>query len=487
MRLLKDLLYKAGAVEILGTTNLAVMSVTADSREVQKNGLFVAVKGTRSDGHQFIASVLEAGCLVVVCEQLPETISEKATFVVVKDSSLALAVIAANFFDNPADKMKVVGVTGTNGKTTTATLLYHLFRGLGYPCGLISTVVNKIGDKEIPSTHTTPDPIKLQSLLDSMVKAGCTHVFMEVSSHAVAQQRIAGMSFSGGIFTNITHDHLDYHGTFDNYLAAKHQFFTSLGSDAFALINLDDEHSEEMRSGLRPKVHTYGMSQACDFVVRILEKQLSGMLLRIDEQECWTRLIGTFNAYNLLAVYAAAVLLGEDKISVLTALSSLGSVEGRFEYVRSTDNLTAIVDYAHTPDALKNVLQTIGDIRTGNENVITVVGCGGDRDKAKRPEMARIAAEMSNKVILTSDNPRSEEPETIIAEMRSGVDPADSRKVLSIADRREAIRTACMMAAPGDIILVAGKGHENYQEIKGIKHPFDDMEELRQLFNQSKA
>jgi UDP-N-acetylmuramoyl-L-alanyl-D-glutamate--2,6-diaminopimelate ligase len=487
MRLLKDLLYKAGAIEILGTTHLAIMSVTADSRQGQKNGLFVAIRGTRSDGHDFISTVIESGCLVIVCEKLPETIAEKVTYVVVKDSAVALSVIASNFYDNPSEKMKVVGVTGTNGKTTTATLLYDLFSSLGYPCGLISTVVNKVAGQAIPSTHTTPDPLQLQNLLDQMVKAGCTHVFMEVSSHAVAQHRIAGMRFTGGIFTNITHDHLDYHGTFENYFEAKHRFFTALSSEAFALINMDDEHSEQMCAELRPKVHTYGMMQAADFVVRILEKQLSGMLLRINDQECWTRLIGTFNAYNLLAVYGAAVLLGEDSISVLTALSNLGAVEGRFEYVRSSENLTAIVDYAHTPDALRNVLQTITDIRTGNEQVITVVGCGGDRDKAKRPEMARIAAALSNKVILTSDNPRSEEPENIIAEMREGIDPADTRKVISITDRREAIRTACLMASPGDIILVAGKGHENYQEIKGVKHPFDDMEELRQLFNQSKA
>jgi UDP-N-acetylmuramoyl-L-alanyl-D-glutamate--2,6-diaminopimelate ligase len=481
MRLLSDLLYKAGAIEIRGSVNLAVMSLTADSRKVQKNGMFVAVKGTRSDGHDFIPAVIEAGCLVVVCEQLPEQTDEKVTYVVVKDASKALAIIASNFYDNPSEKLKVVGVTGTNGKTTTATLLYHLFMKMGYPCGLISTVVNKINDTAIPSTHTTPDAIQLQALFDDMVKTGCTHVFMEVSSHAVVQYRVSGVMFSGGIFTNITHDHLDYHITFENYLEAKHGFFRMLGSSAFMLVNNEDEHSVEMARDVKPKVLSFGLSQAADFKVRILEKHFGGMLLRIDDQECWTPLIGTFNAYNLLAVYATAICLGEEKIRVLTALSELQSVEGRFQYLRSNDNLTAIVDYAHTPDALVNVLNTIRDIRTGNEQVITVVGCGGDRDKTKRPEMARIASEMSDKVILTSDNPRSENPETIIDEMRKGVNPAEGRKVLAITDRREAIRTACMMAAPGDIILVAGKGHEKYQEIAGIKHPFDDLAELRNI------
>jgi UDP-N-acetylmuramoyl-L-alanyl-D-glutamate--2,6-diaminopimelate ligase len=349
----------------------------------------------------------------------------------------------------------------------------------------LSTVVNRISTEIIPSTHTTPDAVQLQALLDKMVKAGCSHVFMEVSSHAVVQNRIAGVTFSGGVFTNITHDHLDYHQTFENYLEAKHSFFTSLSSDAFALINRDDENGDRMAESIRPEITTYGLSQASDFHCKILEKQLGGMMLRIDEQDVWTHLIGTFNAYNLLAVYGTAILLGEDKIRVLTALSNLRSVEGRFQYVKSDEGVTAIVDYAHTPDALVNVLNTIRDIRTGNEQVITLVGCGGDRDKAKRPEMARIAASMSDKVILTSDNPRSEDPAQIIQEMRAGVDPADSRKVLCITDRREAIRTASMMGKSGDIILVAGKGHEKYQEIKGVKHPFDDMAELTEIFNQN--
>lgn len=485
MRLLKDLLYKAGATEIHGSTNLAVMSITADSRDAQKNGLFVAVRGTRSDGHTYIEQVTEAGVIAIVCETLPAELKEKVTYVLVKDPSFALAIIASNFYDNPSEKLKVIGVTGTNGKTTTTTLLFDLYTALGYPCGLLSTVVNRIGNEVIPSTHTTPDAVQLQVLLDKMVKAGCSHVFMEVSSHAVVQNRIAGVSFSGGIFTNITHDHLDYHQTFDNYFEAKHSFFTSLSSEAFALINRDDESSDRMAENTRTEITTYGLSQASDFHCRILEKQLGGMMLRIDEQDVWTHLIGTFNAYNLLAVYGTAILLGEDKIRVLTAMSNLRSVEGRFQYLKSEEGVTAIVDYAHTPDALLNVLNTIRDIRTGNEQVITVVGCGGDRDKAKRPEMAKIAASMSDKVILTSDNPRSEDPAQIIQEMRAGVDPADSRKVLYITDRREAIRTASMMSKSGDIILVAGKGHEKYQEIKGVKHPFDDMAELTEIFNQN--
>jgi UDP-N-acetylmuramoyl-L-alanyl-D-glutamate--2,6-diaminopimelate ligase len=485
MRLLKDLLYKAGATEIHGSTNLAVMSISADSRDAQKNGLFVAVRGTRSDGHTYIEQVTEAGVIAIVCETLPAELKEKVTYVLVKDPSFALAIIASNFYDNPSEKLKVIGVTGTNGKTTTTTLLFDLYTALGYPCGLLSTVVNRIGSEVIPSTHTTPDAVQLQVLLDKMVKAGCSHVFMEVSSHAVVQNRIAGVSFSGGIFTNITHDHLDYHQTFDNYFEAKHSFFTSLSSEAFALINRDDESSDRMAENTRTEITTYGLSQASDFHCRILEKQLGGMMLRIDEQDVWTHLIGTFNAYNLLAVYGTAILLGEDKIRVLTAMSNLRSVEGRFQYLKSEEGVTAIVDYAHTPDALLNVLNTIRDIRTGNEQVITVVGCGGDRDKAKRPEMARIAASMSDKVILTSDNPRSEDPAQIIQEMRAGVDPADSRKVLYITDRREAIRTASMMSKSGDIILVAGKGHEKYQEIKGVKHPFDDMAELTEIFNQN--
>ncbi len=483
MRLLRDILYKAGAVEIQGSTNLAILSVTADSRKVEKNGLFVAVRGLHSDGHAFITTAEENGAIAVVCEELPEVLQVKVSYIVVKNSALALGRIASNFFDNPSSRIKVVGVTGTNGKTTVATLLFQLFQTLGHPCGLLSTVKNQIGSEVLPSTHTTPDPVQLQSLLDRMVKAGCTYAFMEVSSHAVDQHRIHGVDFSGGVFTNLTHDHLDYHKTFENYLAAKQRFFTELPSDAFMLVNLDDEQGLTMSAFSKASLHTYGFSQGADFSCRILEKELGGMLLRLDDQDVWTPLIGVFNASNLLAVYGVAVLLGQDKVNTLTALSTLRSVEGRFQYVQSEEKITAIVDYAHTPDALENVLRTIAELRTGNEQVITLVGCGGDRDAAKRPEMARIACEMSDKVILTSDNPRSEEPEEIIRQMKVGVDAVHAKKVLVITDRREAIRTASALSKPGDIILIAGKGHEKYQEIKGVKHPFDDMEEVKETFN----
>jgi len=483
MRLLKDILYKAGATEIKGSTNLAILSVSADSRLVEKNSLFIAVRGIHSDGHSFIETASDKGAIAIICEELPDIQREKITYVVVKNSSSALGIVAANFYDNPSSKVKLIGVTGTNGKTTIATLLYQLFFSLGYTCGLISTVKNMVGKEEFVSTHTTPDPVQLQRLLDKMVKAGCTHVFMEVSSHAVDQKRIAGLEFVGGVFTNITHDHLDYHITFENYFEAKQKFFNGLSDEAFTLVNRDDAHGLEMAENTKSKVSTYGMSQVADFKCRIMEKDFSGMMLRIDDQEVWTSLIGNFNAYNLLAVYGTAILLGQNRVRVLTALSKLRSVEGRFEYIKSSNNVTAIVDYAHTPDALENVLATISDIRTGNEQVITVVGCGGDRDSAKRPEMARISGEKSDRVILTSDNPRSEDPALIIKQMQVGLGPLHLKKSLSIADRREAIRTAFALSQPGDIILIAGKGHEKYQEIMGVKHPFDDLEEIKQTFN----
>ncbi len=483
MRLLRDILYKAGAVELQGSTNLAILSITADSRKVEKNGLFVAVRGIQSDGHQFIKAAEELGAIAIVCEEMPSVCKEKVSYIVVKDSALALGTIASNFYDNPSSRIKIVGVTGTNGKTTIATLLFELFKTLGHSCGLLSTVKNQIGDEILPSTHTTPDPVQLQFLLDRMVKAGCHYAFMEVSSHAVDQHRIQGIDFVGGVFTNLTHDHLDYHKTFENYLAAKQRFFSQLPSDSFALVNRDDESSSEMVAFTKAHLNTYGLSQSADFTCRILEKEFGGMMLRIDEQDVWTHLIGVFNAYNLLAVYAVAVLLGQDKVNTLTALSTLRSVEGRFQYLQSTDKITGIVDYAHTPDALENVLKTVNELRTGNEQIITLVGCGGDRDSTKRPEMARIACEMSDKVILTSDNPRSEDPEEIIRQMKAGVDAVNYKKVLTITDRREAIRTACALGKAGDIILIAGKGHEKYQEIKGVKHPFDDMKELKETFN----
>lgn len=483
MRLLKDILYKAGAVELHGSTNLAILSLTSDSRKVEKNSLFVAVKGINSDGHNFIEMALEKGAIAIVCETLPEKLKDKVTYVIVQNSTKALGILAANFYDNPSSNLKLVGVTGTNGKTTVATLLHQLYSSLGYTSGLISTVRNIIADKIVEATHTTPDPVQLQKLLSDMVKAGCSHCFMEVSSHAVHQHRIAGITFQGGIFTNITRDHLDYHKTFENYFDAKQQFFNLLPENAFCLVNIDDPNGEAMSENSKAKIQSYALSQASDFRCKIMEKDFSGMLLRIDDKEVWTPLIGNFNAYNLTAVYAAAILLGQEKVRVLTALSKLRSVEGRFEYLKSQNNVTAIVDYAHTPDALLNVLNTIKEIRTGNEQLITIVGCGGDRDAGKRPEMARIATEFSNRVILTSDNPRSEDPEEIIKQMKAGIEPVHVKKTLSITSRKEAIRTASALAQTGDIILIAGKGHEKYQEINGVKHPFDDLLEIKETFN----
>ncbi|MGZ4054707.1 MAG: UDP-N-acetylmuramoyl-L-alanyl-D-glutamate--2,6-diaminopimelate ligase [Bacteroidia bacterium] len=475
MKLLKDILYKAGLIEVVGSTNVAIMSITFDSRKIEKDSLFVAVKGTLSDGHKYIDDTISKGAIAILCEEIPSAINEKITYIKVKDTTVALGIIAGNFYDNPSEKLKLVGVTGTNGKTTTVTLLFNLFKKLGYKVGLLSTVKNQINNDVIPATHTTPDAIQLNSLLRQMVEKGCTHCFMEVSSHAVVQNRIAGIHFAGGVFSNITHDHLDYHKTFDEYIKAKKRFFDSLGSDAFALTNKDDANGEVMLQNTRAVKKTYSLRSMADFRCKVVENQFSGLLLNIDNNEVWTKLIGSFNAYNLLAVYATAILLKEDKTNVLTTLSSLSSVEGRFQYVRTDKGVVGVVDYAHTPDALLNVLKTIADIRTGNEQVITVVGCGGDRDAAKRPLMAKIACDLSNKVILTSDNPRSEDPEAIIREMQAGVDGVNNKKTISITDRSEAIKTACSYAKQGDIILVAGKGHEKYQEIKGVKHPFDDM------------
>ncbi len=480
MKLLKDILYKAGIIEVSGSTNVAITALTFDSRKIEKDSLFIAVKGTQHDGHIYINDVIGKGAIGILCEEFPEIMNEKVTYVKVKDTSAALGIIAANFYDNPSEKLKLVGITGTNGKTTTVTLLFNLFKKLGYKTGLLSTVKNQIINDVIPATHTTPDAIQLNALLKQMVDKGCTHCFMEVSSHAVVQNRIAGLVFSGGVFTNITHDHLDYHKTFDEYIKAKKRFFDLLGNAAFALTNRDDVNGEIMLQNTKATKKTYSLRSMADFKCKVVENQFSGLLLNIDNQEVWSKLIGSFNAYNLLAVYATAILLKEDKTNVLTTLSSLTSVEGRFQYIRTDEGVIGIVDYAHTPDALVNVLKTIMDIRTGNEQVITVVGCGGDRDAAKRPMMAKIACDLSNKVILTSDNPRSEDPETIIKEMQKGVDAVNNKKTISITDRSEAIKTACSYAKPGDIILVAGKGHEKYQEIKGVKHDFDDMQVLQE-------
>jgi len=482
MKLLKDILYKAGINEVDGSTSVEIGNVTFDSRQAGPSVLFVATRGTQTDGHQFIQNAVEAGCSAVVCEQFPPKIRQGVTYVKVNDTSVALGVISANFYENPSEKLKLIGVTGTNGKTTTATLLFHLFRNLGYKSGLISTVQNQINSEVVPSTHTTPDPVKLNSLLAVMVREGCEYCFMEVSSHAIVQHRIAGLQFRGGVFTNITHDHLDYHKTFDEYIRAKKMFFDELNEEAFALVNADDRNSKVMVQNTRAQVKTFALRSLADFRGRVLENSFSGLVMNIDNNEVHCKLVGSFNAYNMLGVYAAAVLLGEDKLDVLTALSNLSAVEGRFEYVISEKKITGIIDYAHTPDALKNVLNTIRDIRTGNEKLITVIGCGGDRDAAKRPIMAKIACELSDKVILTSDNPRSEEPEKILDEMRGGIPPQHFKKAITVTDRRDAVRIAYELAAPGDIILVAGKGHEKYQEIKGVKYPFDDRLVLEETF-----
>ncbi len=480
MKLLKDILYKAGLIEVVGSTNIAINTISFDSRKIEKDSLFVAVKGTLSDGHKYIDDTIAKGAIAILCEELPTQQNEKVTYIKVKDTTIALGIIASNYFDNPSEHIKLIGITGTNGKTTTVTLLFNLFVKLGHKVGLLSTVKNQINDEIIPSTHTTPDAIQLNKLLRKMIDKGCTHCFMEVSSHAVVQNRIAGIHFAGGVFTNITHDHLDYHKTFAEYIKAKKCFFDSLGSNSFALTNKDDANGEVMLQNTRASKYTYSLRSMADFKCRVVENQFSGLLLNIDNQEMWSKLIGSFNAYNLLAVYATAVLLKEDKLNVLTTLSSLNSVEGRFQHVRSDNGIIGIVDYAHTPDALMNVLKTIADIRTGNEQVITIVGCGGDRDSAKRPIMAKIACDLSNRVIITSDNPRSEDPDAIIKEMQHGVDVVNNKKTISITDRSEAIKIACSFANAGDIILVAGKGHEKYQEIKGVKHSFDDMQVLQE-------
>ncbi|MFY7708693.1 MAG: UDP-N-acetylmuramoyl-L-alanyl-D-glutamate--2,6-diaminopimelate ligase [Flavobacteriales bacterium] len=475
MKLLKDILYKSRITEVRGSTNIAVESITMDSRAVKSFCLFVAVKGVSTDGHAYIENAIKAGAVAVVCEAIPAEVNDAITYVQVSNSAEALGYIASNFYDNPSEKLKVIAVTGTNGKTTTATLLYRIVRKLGYKAGLLSTVVNRINDKEVPSTHTTPDAISLQKLMSDMVEAGCEYCLMEASSHALHQHRITGVNIKGAVFTNITHDHLDYHKTFNEYIKAKKILFDILPSSAFALINHDDRHSEIMIQNTKAKAKTYALQSMADYKTKILDNSFSGLHLSIDQQELYTRLIGDFNAYNILAVYATCIELGFDKMDVLTAISTVEAPEGRFEYFTNADNITAVVDYAHTPDALKNVIETIQNIRTGNERLITVVGCGGDRDRTKRPVMAKLAAELSDQAILTSDNPRSESPEAIIEEMRTGLDPILLRKTLSITDRMEAIRTACSFARPGDIILIAGKGHEKYQEINGVKHPFDDL------------
>jgi len=482
MKYLSDIIEGLAFTELQGSADMEITAIVFDSRKVIPGCMFVAIKGTLSDGHDFIQQAVHNGAVAVICEDLPARVTGEVDFLMVADSTVALGIVSDNFYGHPSSKLKLVGVTGTNGKTTIATLLYKLFRDLGYKCGLLSTVENKINDQVFQATHTTPDPVELNRLIDEMVNQGCDYCFMEVSSHAIAQHRIGGLKFAGGIFSNLTHDHLDYHKTFDSYLKAKKAFFDGLPANAFALTNNDDKNGNVMLQNTKAHKKTYGLKSMADYKAKILENQFEGLLLQIDGEEVWFKMVGTFNAYNLLAVYAAAMLLDQDKAKILTSLSKLTGARGRFDYIVSPNKIIGVVDYAHSPDAVQNILSTIHDIRKGNEKVITVLGCGGDRDKTKRPIMAKAACEWSDKVILTSDNPRSEDPGQIIKDMEAGVDAAFRRHVLSIADRREAIKTACMLAKPGDIVLIAGKGHEKYQEIQGVRNHFDDMEELVEQF-----
>jgi UDP-N-acetylmuramoyl-L-alanyl-D-glutamate--2,6-diaminopimelate ligase len=478
MMKIEDILKGIEIVSLSEGINRVIENIEFDSRRVTAGSLFVAVNGYSSDGHDFIDKALLAGATAVICEKLPENPDKSVTWIRTADSSKALGFAASNFFGNPSSSLKLIGVTGTNGKTTIATLLYRMFIQLGYKCGLFSTVCNFINGKELPATHTTPDPVQLNSILSDMVTEGCDYVFMEVSSHSVDQKRIAGLNFGGGIFTNLTHDHLDYHKTFDNYLAAKKSFFDSLPVDSFALVNIDDRNGRVMLQNCKAQHFTFSVRAMADYRCGIIEQGFEGMGLRIQGEEVWTRFIGGFNASNLLAVYAASELLGATKKEILTILSDLYPVCGRLEVVKSAGGISGIVDYAHSPDALMNVIDTINEIREGSVQLITVVGAGGDRDKTKRPKMAAISAEGSARTILTSDNPRTEDPEKILDDMEAGITPDLKRKTLRITDRREAIRTAVMLANTGDVILVAGKGHETYQEIMGVKYHFDDREEL---------
>ena len=477
-------MYKVSVDSILGDTNIEVANVIFDSRKVGANSLFVAQKGVSVDGHLFIDKALEKGAKAIICEDFPLNKKEGITYVQVQDANTALAIIAANFYDNPSEKLQLIGVTGTNGKTTIASLLYQLFQKLGYQVGLLSTVKIRVGNTEYKATHTTPDSVSINHYLDQMVKAGITYCFMEVSSHGIHQKRTAGLHFKGGIFTNLSHDHLDYHSSFAEYRNVKKSFFDNLPKSAFALTNSDDKNGHFMLQNTSAKKQTYALKTLADFKAKILEKQISGTLITIEGIEVWTKLIGAFNIYNLAAIVGTAQLLGVEKLETLRIVSELESVSGRFEYKVSKNGVTAIVDYAHTPDALKNVLETINDIRTGNETLITVVGCGGDRDRSKRPKMAHIASQLSTQAIFTSDNPRTENPATILEEMEAGVAPENYKKTLAILNRKQAIKTACKFSKTGDIILIAGKGHENYQEINGERFHFDDLEVVVECFNQ---
>ena len=484
MKRLKDILYRVSIEAVHGATDVAIAKIEFDSRKIELNTAFVAIKGTLSDGHDYIEKAIALGANVIVCEQFPETIVQGITYVQVNDSNEALAYLSANFYDNPSEKIKLVGVTGTNGKTTIASLLYQLFKKAGYKVGLLSTVKIMVDTEEFKATHTTPDSLTLNYYLDQMVQEGCEFCFMEVSSHGIHQKRTTALEFAGGIFTNLSHDHLDYHNTFAEYRDVKKAFFDYLPKSAFAISNSDDKNGVVMLQNTKAKKITYALKSYADYKAQILENQLSGLLLKINDNEVWVKLIGSFNAYNLLAIYAVAVELGIEQFEALRLLSELESVSGRFQFIVSDTKITAIVDYAHTPDALENVLQTIENIRTKNEQLITVVGCGGDRDKTKRPVMANIASTLSDKAIFTSDNPRTENPEIIIQEMEQGVEPQNFKKTISILDRKQAIKTACQLANPNDIILIAGKGHETYQEINGVKYDFDDLQIVTELLQQ---
>lgn len=484
MSILRDLLYKVSIDAVKGATDIAVNRIDFDSRSIGAGDVFVAIRGTVSDGHGYIGKAVGQGASAVICEEFPAEIVHGVTYVQVPSTHSALAFMAANYYGNPSAELKLTGITGTNGKTTVASLSYQLFKKAGYKTGLISTVRILVDQTEYKATHTTPDSLTINRYLREMVDAGVDYCFMEVSSHGIHQKRTEGLQFAGGVFTNLSHDHLDYHATFAEYRDVKKSFFDHLPTSAFALTNLDDKNGLVMLQNTYARKRTYALKSFADYKANILENQLSGLLLKINEQEVWVRLIGTFNAYNLLAIYGAAVELGLDPLEALRLLSELESVSGRFQFIVSEGKITAIVDYAHTPDALENVLKTINDIRTRNEQLITVVGCGGDRDKTKRPVMANIASTLSDKLILTSDNPRSEDPEAIIADMEKGVEPQHYKKTIAITDRRQAIKTACQLAQPNDIILIAGKGHETYQEIQGVRHHFDDLETVTELLVQ---
>lgn len=483
MKLLKDILYGVSLTAIHGDRDSEITAIAFDSRKVEAGTLFVAIKGLRTDGHEYIAESISKGAVAVVCQELPKKQLQEITYIQVDNPAAAMGIAAANFYDQPTRKIALVGITGTNGKTTTATLLHQLFGKLGYQAGLLSTVENKIGDEVLPAGYTTPDSLQINKLLVQMVRKGCTHCFMEVSSHALVQERTAGLQFTGGVFTNISHDHLDYHSTFDEYIKAKKVLFDRLPKEAFALVNADDKRGAVMLQNTKADKNTFSLRSMADFKAKILHNTLQGLELDVDGISAWFKLIGDFNAYNLLAVYATAVLLAEEKEEVLTVLSQMDGARGRFEQVINTHQVLAIVDYAHTPDALENVLKTIDNLRSRQETLITVIGCGGNRDKGKRPLMARIASDFSNKVILTSDNPRDEDPDQILTDMMAGIPKVDQKHTMIIQDRREAIRTACNLAQPMDIILVAGKGHETYQEINGARNHFDDKEILNEMLN----